>query len=366
MSAARIIPAVMLCVIMAAGCQSVGDTARLNEEISRLHREIAELKSDGRFSILFIGDIILVNHTKRLMRRRGAEYPFRKIRESLMEYDFVVGNLETPITRRGTPVRNRYYVFQLDPSLSNALKSIPLTAVTLGNNHLFDYGPEGVHDTVARLEELKIVHSGAGANLSEARRPVVLKHGYSNVYILSYCGRPPERFYATDDQPGTAPMDLKIITEDIERYKRYDNLVIVSLHWGIEQTHMVQKDQISLAHDIIDAGADAIIGHHPHWPQGIEIYRKRPILYSLGNFVNGHFNKVEKDNIMAAFHLNRNAIEAIEIIPIAGKNRVVKFQPYVLSGQEAKGNLMLLYNLSKYLKSEFEIIGSKGLLVFDR
>jgi poly-gamma-glutamate capsule biosynthesis protein CapA/YwtB (metallophosphatase superfamily) len=357
---------VVLCVLLAPSCQSIGGSGRLRDEISRLNREIEALKKDGRFSILFIGDIILVNHTKRLMRVKGAEYPFKRIRESLEGYDFVIGNLETPITQRGTPVRNRYYVFQMDPSLSKTLKTIPLTGVTLGNNHLFDYGPEGVFDTVSRLKELKLLHTGAGANLSEARRPMVLKYGSTEVYILSYCGRPPDRFYATEDRPGIAPMDLKIITEDIERYKRYTNLVIVSLHWGIEQTHMVQKDQIALAHEIIDAGADAIVGHHPHWPQGIEIYRKKPILYSLGNFVNGHFNKIEKDNIMAVFHFNRNAIEAIEIIPIAGKNHVVKFQPHVIRGPEAKGNLMMLHGLSKYLKTEFEIVGSKGLILLNR
>lgn len=348
--------------LITAGCQSSTELLELRTEISVLNKKIETLEKDGSFSILFVGDIILVNHTKKLMKANGLDYPFRKIQPQLSQFDFVIGNLETPITRRGTPVRDRFYIFRLNPSLAKSLTTINLSGVTLGNNHLFDYGPEGVYDTIQNLENLGIKFSGAGPTLEEARRPITLESGMIKVYILSYCGRPPDRYYAGNDRPGTAPMDMKIITEDINKYKKHNNVVIVSLHWGIEQTHMIQKDQISLAHEIINQGADAIVGHHPHWPQGIEIYRQKPIIYSLGNFVNGHLNKIEKDNIITAFYFKKSSLTSIEVMSIAGKNREIKFQPYIIKDNRAKTNLSLIQNLSKSMKLIMDIVGYKGLI----
>lgn len=342
-------------------CQSSRDIAILRKEVSQLKKTIEETQG-RKFSVLFIGDIIIANHSRRLMKKQGGCYPFQKIKGDLDRFDFVIGNLETPISRRGIPVKNRVYVFQLDPVLARCLTTIKLNAVSLANNHLFDFGKEGMDDTLSFLKKSNISYAGAGKNLSEARRPAVLKHGNTKLYLLSYSGRPPDTYYAAEDMPGTAPLNLRHVIEDVEYNKRRDNVVIVSLHWGIEQTSMPNNEQIQTAHEIIDAGADGVIGHHPHWPQGIEIYRGKPIIYSLGNFVNGHYNVIEKDNIMAVFHFNENILEEIEVLSIAGRNRETKFQPFVIKGQEARKNLTIIKNFSKILKTEIEIVGYKGII----
>jgi hypothetical protein len=315
-----------------------------------------------RFSILFVGDILLANEAEQHIHKKGLEYPFWKIKQELLKYDFIFANMESPITTRGEPVEDKPYVFRVKPDDAVCLRDLKIDAVSISNNHLMDYNSEGMEDTIKTLDRLNIRHTGGGRNLAEARRPALLKYGDTNIVILAYCNRPPEDYYATDSTPGITPIDLAMIREDIESYKLPTNIVVVSLHWGIEQTHEPLPAQVSEAHAIIDAGADAIIGHHPHWPQGIELYRGRPIIYSLGNFINGYINPVERDNIAAAFYYNGHSLELVKIVPLAGRNRQIKFQPRVLEGKQATDFLKLIRSLSLKLKTDIRISEGVGLI----
>ncbi len=322
----------------------------------------ASARSTQRFSILFVGDILLANEAEKHIHKKGLEYPFWKIKEELLKYDFIFANMESPITKRGTPVVEKPYIFRVKPEDAACLKDLKIDAVSISNNHLMDYNNEGMVDTIATLDRLNIRHTGGGRNLDEARRPVILTYGDTTIVILAYCNRPPEEYYATESLPGITPLDLDLIRDDIATYKLDNNKVVVSLHWGIEQTHIPQKEQIAIAHEIIDAGADAIIGHHPHWPQGIELYRGKPIIYSLGNFINGYINPIERDNIAVGFYYNNGTLESIKVIPLAGRNRQIRFQPYVLSGRQANGFLYLIRNLSRGLKTDMKILKGYGYI----
>lgn len=320
-------------------------------------------RASQNFSILFVGDILLANEAERHIHDRGVEYPFWKIKEELLKYDFIVANLESPITDRGTPVEDKPFIFRIKPGDAACLKDLKIDAVSLSNNHLMDYGVEGMEDTLAALDRLNIRRTGGGWDLARARRPAILTYRGTNIIILSYCNRPPAEYYATDEGPGISPLDLRMIRDDIAAYKLEDNIVVVSLHWGIEQTHIPMKEQVAEAHAIIDAGADAVIGHHPHWPQGIEMYRDRPIVYSLGNFINGYINPIERDNIAVGLYFSGSRLERIRVVPLAGRNRQIKFQPYVLSGRHANGFLTLIRNLSKRFKTVIDIRDGYGHIV---
>lgn len=315
-----------------------------------------------RFSILFIGDILLANEAEEHINAYGTDYPFQRIKEDLLKYDYVVGNLETPITARGVPYTDKAYTFRLHPSSARALKDLKLDAVFLSNNHLMDYGHAGMEDTIVYLDNNNIRHAGGGKNISDARRPILIKHDNISICILSYCDRPPSDFYASDEKPGIAPLDLDKIKDDIAIWKNPGTIVILSLHWGIEHTHEPQYYQKKMAREIIDAGADAIIGHHPHWPQGIEIYCGKPVVYSLGNFVNGFTNAIERDNIAVVMYYANSALERIKIIPIAGKNSVIKYQPYILTGPGASALLNLVRVLSGKLNTDIDITPAYGLI----
>jgi poly-gamma-glutamate synthesis protein (capsule biosynthesis protein) len=319
-----------------------------------------------RFSILFVGDILLANEAERHIHDKGLDYPFWKIKEELLKYDFIFANMESPITRRGIPVIDKPYIFRVKPEDAVCLKDLKIDAVSISNNHLMDYNHEGMVDTIATLDRLNIMHTGGGRNLAEARRPALLKYGYTNIIILAYCNRPPLDHYATDDRPGIAPLDIQIIRDDIAAYKLSDNIVVVSLHWGIEQTSRPQSAQIAMAHQIIDASADAVVGHHPHWPQGIEIYRNKPVIYSLGNFINGYINPIEQDNIAVALYYAGTSLERMKVIPLAGRNRQIRFQPYVLTGNQADRFLGFIKSLSCAFNTEIEIKNSYGFIDLSR
>ncbi len=319
-------------------------------------------RSAQRFSILFVGDILLANEAERHIHKKGLNYPFWKIKEELLKYDFIFANMETPITKRGRPVVDKPFIFRISPENAECLKDLWIDAVSISNNHLMDYNTEGMKDTIAALDRLNIRHAGGGRNLTQARRPALLKYGGLSIVILAYCDRPPKEYYATKSLPGIAPLDLDIIREDIAAYKHKNTFVVISLHWGIEQTHVPQSYQIRAAHAIINAGADAIIGHHPHWPQGIEMYRGKPIVYSLGNFINGYINPVESDNIAVGFYFNGTTLEKIKVIPLAGRNRQIRFQPFVLSGKQANQFLGLIRNLSRGLNTELVIDKGYGFI----
>lgn len=340
----------------------------LQDEIIKLQNEITVLNEDirrvgrKRYSMLFVGDILLANEAELFIIKHGKNYPFEKIKDDLEDYDTVFGNLETPISKRGKAVNNKPYVFEVSPKIASFLKKIKLDVVSISNNHIMDYGVKAMEDTMETLDDWDILYTGAGKNLKAARKPCIITHGQTKVYILAYCGRPPKDFYARKKKPGTAPLLFSYIQEDIKKHKRKDTVVLVSLHWGIEQTRVPSTYQRNMAKRIITAGADGIIGHHPHWPQGIEIYKGKPIIYSLGNFINGHYNKTEMNNIVAAFHYYGPKIEQVEIMCIAGKNRRVQFQPYIFKGKEAKGNLEYIQRLSQKFGTKIKIEGYKGVI----
>ncbi|MCL1911918.1 MAG: CapA family protein [Leptospirales bacterium] len=225
-----------------------------------------------------------------------------------------------------------------------------------------DYGKEGLDSTISWLKANKINYTGAGDDLDEARKPVIIKRKGIEFVFLAYNGRPPESFYAGQETAGTAYIDVRLIAEDIKKYKTKSNIVMVSLHWGIEHTLYPQASQIDLAHRIIDAGADCIIGHHPHWIQGIEIYKRKPIFYSLGNLLNGFYNKIEHNNFLAVLHYRGLKLRRIEIIPVGGKNSEMDFQPYLLTGQDADDYLKLIKKISERFPTHFVIKNNKGYI----
>lgn len=319
------------------------------------------------FSILFLGDILCVNEIEKFSKRFGSDYPFKKITPELLKYDFVIGNLEAPITNTMIPSSvNKAYILKYQPTLAQCLRFLRIDGVFLANNHLCDYELEGVQDTLSYLRQWNIQSTGGGLNLTSARKPIVIKYHNTEVVVFSYNDRPPDSFYATADRWGTVPLQYTILKEDIDTYKTTHNIVLISIHWGIEQTSYPQPEQIKWAHDIIDCGADGIIGHHPHWPQGIEIYKNKPIFYSLGNFVNGYYNKIEKDNIMASFHYEGHGLKKLCIIPITGKNKEIQFQPSVMTGKSAQAMITEMRNLSKRFNTSIVFENNQGIIQLPR
>lgn len=306
-------------------------------------------RSPRNFSVLFLGDILLARHAETMIRIHGNSHPFSSVRDALSEHTFCVANLETPVTSRGhVLVPGKPFIFRIDKVIAESISALEPSCLILGNNHIMDYGIEGMEDTIEWIDSKGWKHCGAGDNLELSRKPAVLRYGDVRIVLLSYNERPPAQFYASVNAPGTAPLDPDIIRKDILTYKQPGTVVIINPHWGIEFTNRPTNAQRKLAHDIIDMGADAIIGQHPHCPQSAELYHGKIIFYSLGNFLAGFSHSLLKDNIAVALHINGEAeILNAEIIPVNGKFGETGYTVSVLSGRRADDILMHVDYLSK-------------------
>ena len=222
---------------------------------------------------------------------------FAGVQKRLRKADIVIGNLETPLTCSVEPTPNkdpelikakRDFVFRCDrPKAACAMKDAGFTVLTLANNHMMDYGDDGLADTLDRLDEVGIPHAGAGGDETDARMPAVLDVKGRRVIVFSASDIVPQGYGADEDGPGIASMKdesglLEAVAVARDEYP--DALILLSLHWGVEATFEPTERQRRVAHMLIDCGADAIFGHHPHRIQPVEMYRGRPVFYSLGNF----------------------------------------------------------------------------------
>jgi poly-gamma-glutamate synthesis protein (capsule biosynthesis protein) len=239
----------------------------------------------GKVSILFAGDIMLDGGPGHIVTNGGD--PFAAVAPILRDADLTVGNLECAITRDGHAV-DKPYTFKGPKSALPLLKKY-FSAVSLANNHSGDWGKRGFADELTLLQEAGLPWFGGGANEREAHRPLVLTANGRRVALLGYNNFSPRSFAARSNSPGTAWLVEKAVVLDIQQARRQADIVILFLHWGEELEATPLPEQQALARRLIDAGADAIIGAHPHVTQTIEWYKGRPVVYSLGNFLFDYF-----------------------------------------------------------------------------
>jgi poly-gamma-glutamate synthesis protein (capsule biosynthesis protein) len=214
-------------------------------------------------------------------RRTGNE---GAVRELISGADIAMANFENP-----APNRFRWHtsgtVFTADPSLIDGLVDAGIDYVGLANNHIGDAGDSGILQTIQNLRKRGLKYSGAGKDLTAARRPAMLEANGTTVAILAYDAIA-KAYFAATSEPGSSQLTLRRVEADIERAReRGADVVIVFPHWGVEYDYTPFANQQRLARGIIDAGADLIIGNHAHYAAAMEVYEGKPIWYALGNFV---------------------------------------------------------------------------------
>lgn len=245
-------------------------------------------------------------------RRDDPASIFADVAASLRAADLCFGQMECPISARGAPAPQARLAMRTAPEVAPALKAAGFGVMSLAGNHVLDFGAEALADTLEHLGSAGIARCGAGGSLAEARRPAFVDAGGLRVAVLAYssilpagyaaqAGRPGcapmrahTRYEAIEpDQPGTPPRvltfadrgDLAALEADIRAARAAADLVLVSLHWGIHFVRASIADyQREVARAAIAAGADAILGHHPHLLKGMEFIADKPVFYSLGNF----------------------------------------------------------------------------------
>ena len=242
----------------------------------------------GDIRIAAMGDVMLDRAVGEHFRRRPEDFDMADIRALLAPCDLVLANLETTVSTRGTPDprQDPHVAFRSHPDTLRVLKNLGVDAVSLANNHLLDWGAEALADTLANLDAAGIAHAGAGRDYEEANRPLLLERAglplalLSHVFIYSASTR-----RATRRRAGVADHRIGRILKRIRRLRREGRIVIVTLHWGMEYSFYPLPYQARQARRMIDAGASLVLGHGPHYPQGIERHGHGRIVYSTGNFI---------------------------------------------------------------------------------
>ena len=246
---------------------------------------------EGKATLLFGGDVLLSQHVLNAYQKGGgiggvldAGY-----REAIDTADFFMVNQEFPFSSRGTAAEDKQYTFRLPPDRVSMFLEMGIDAVTLANNHALDFGTDALLDTCDTLDTAGILHTGAGADLDKAKKPVIAELEGIRVGILGATRVIPEAGWAAGkNHPGMlATYDAAAALEEIRRLRTECDYVVVMVHWGIEREEKPKDYQRTLGQQYIDAGADLVVGSHPHVLQGIEYYQGKPIVYSLGNFVFG-------------------------------------------------------------------------------
>lgn len=320
---------------------------------------------DGDFIITFLGDTHFGENIheqfekegkQNILKEKGYDYTLEKVKPILLESDFVIANLETPITdMENSPLENsgKKILFWADiKKTPEYLKKYNITAVSLGNNHALDYGQQGLIQTIEALNQSKIDWFGAGLDESSAAK------SYNKVFEVSgenftlaviggfqYLETYDKfSFYAKNETGGVNKLSGEETSEQIKLIKKElgdDVFVVVFPHWGANYSWKYNK-QSNLYHQFIDAGADLIIGHGAHRLQEIEKYNDKWILYSLGNFVfnsEGSFQKYDAPPISLVAQLvldkTSNGLEkSMRLYPIFSDNKITNYQTHFLDEGE--------------------------------
>ncbi|MFU1795739.1 CapA family protein [Paenibacillus azoreducens] len=259
------------------------------QEDSKAPEEQNIAEDNGKaVTIHFVGDMIFSGKVETLLEKNGYSYPFTYLGDTFKKDDLTLGNLETPVTTGGVSAKNKQFVFKSSPKALQALHAAGMDVVNLGNNHILDQGEIGLLDTIKYLDQSGIQYVGAGKNADRAYQPVFFKRKGMTIAVIG-CSRvyPETSWAAGENKPGVASAYDKAarVIGTISEAKKKADMVIVMTHWGIERSLTPNDIQKKLAHDFVDAGADLIIGGHPHVLQGLEQYKGKWIAYSTGNFI---------------------------------------------------------------------------------
>lgn len=265
-----------------------------------------------------VGDIMLSRGVAGKMRKYSYDYPFAKTFEYLKTGDIVFGNLECPIVT-GRPVQAKEMRFRADPQVVDALKKAGFTVFSLANNHMPDFGAKGITSTISLLDKAGIHHSGAGENLEQAEKPALFESKGIKFALLAYNDSDvvPDSYEASKNHHGTNIMNIDRMKKSVAEIKKSVDFVIVSMHSGIEYKATPNQRQINFARAAIDAGADLVIGHHPHWVQTIEKYNGKYIIYSLGNFIfDQMWSQETREGLAVKIFISKSGIHKIDFMPV--------------------------------------------------
>ncbi len=309
---------------------------------------VAEASSNEPLTVAFTGDIMMGGSADHKLKTEGPDSFFIHTAPLLKEADLAMGNLEGPLGTGGEKFPHKKYNFLVDPSAATGLAHAGFKLLTLANNHTMDFGLEALQSTMAALDAQGLQHCGADINEAAARKPAWFEIKSHKVAVLAYSLTYPTEYWATDTRPGCAAASGPDMREDIQKARSQGaDIVIVCCHWGQEKKTRLRYYQPDLAHLAIDAGADAVVCHHPHIWQQLEVYKGKPIAYAIGNFCFGTLTSISQSGILYLTFGDRGAWLGGRIIPLNVLNYQTHFATRPMTEKAAVAFYLYLKKLSK-------------------
>jgi gamma-polyglutamate biosynthesis protein CapA len=281
-------------------------------------------QSGQKITMTMVGDVMLGRYVENVINQHGPKYLFRYVKPYFDQSDYVSGNFETPVLKHDvskyTVVDKKVHLYTNEKAVQ-AVKNTGFTIMNLANNHMMDFEEKGLNDTIDSFRGSKMDYVGAGKNFNEAKNHINYKDingvrvatlGFTDIHLpgsITIIGK-----------GGILSANPDTLFEMIEKAKNplYGNadLVVVNVHWGEEYDSEASPRQKELAKAMVNAGADIIVGHHPHVLQSFDVYKQGIIFYSLGNFVFDQGWTRTKDSVMVQYSLAESGKATINVVPL--------------------------------------------------
>ncbi|QHS22064.1 CapA family protein [Virgibacillus sp. MSP4-1] len=300
-------------------------------------------------SISFAGDTMFDGSVRSAVHQQGPDYPFQYVKKEVRKSDYAILNLETAVTTEQEKDTVQLYNFKADPKALSGIKQAGFDMVTLANNHALDYQEDGFKDTIKHLTKHDLKYFGAGVNQDRAYGAQTIEIKGRTIKFLGFSRfLPAVRWYEGEGPVIASAYQQDRVLKTIKRESGNADYLFVYIHWGVEGNVRPETWQRDYARKMIDAGADGIIGAHPHVLQGFEYYQNKPIAYSLGNF------------LFPDYVQGNTAETGVLTLKIDGDNLTMAFTPYrirsnqihPLKRQEKEQILQKLEELSFEIRRE--------------
>jgi poly-gamma-glutamate capsule biosynthesis protein CapA/YwtB (metallophosphatase superfamily)/outer membrane protein assembly factor BamB len=289
--------------------------------------------------LVFLGDVAPGRSMEAQLARYGPAYPWTGLGRLLHSADLAVANLECVLATQGNPL-NKSYLIRAHPRWGQTLVEADFDLVTLANNHALDFGPAGLDGTLATLQALGITTVGAGASAEAAHRPATFTLNGVRVAVLGYAA---SRWNGSVDVPATdrvAWAEPATVQADVRAVREQADLVVVLLHAGTEYATTPSPDQEAVARAAVDAGADLVVGHHPHVTQTIERYRQGLIVYSLGDALFDIPRRAAMEGHLLRVHATQEGLSRAELWPFWIQDAI---RPQLLDDAEGNPRFTIIY-----------------------
>ena len=322
------------------------------------------VKATEPYSISFCttGDLIFWREVADFIDKNGGAAPMANIAEHLAAADVTISNVESPLSDdESEPVIDKDVYIIGRTSAIEGIQNSGIDLDSLDNNHIMDYTGPALKDTLEALDGAGVKHAGAGMTESEAEMPAEMEVEGVSIAFFSWTDIVPDYFLAFGDEPGvvSARMNMADACKRVREAKATHDIVIVSMHWGVEyEDYITDYLQSEPAHQLVDAGADVIVGNHPHVMEGIEFYKGSLIAYAHGNCVFWQKYDHTHESILLDFDMTEHGIENVVVTPLYLDDTYGI--PDFASDAQARETLGRLEEISEGMNASFEIRDGKA------